>query len=93
MARKPKTQFNMRVSETLLDKLTKAAKRRDVPVTTEAVARLEASFVESSLEALVSATAKMMAHEVTNDLMQKMEGLVFKIVMAEIAKQKEAGNG
>jgi hypothetical protein len=93
MPRKPKTQFNIRISEALMKKLTTAAARRDVTVTAEAVTRLEQSFVESGVEALVSATAKMMAHHVTEDLMQKMEGLVFKIVMTEINKQKEQSNG
>jgi hypothetical protein len=53
MAKKPKTQFNIRISEELLRKLTTAANRNHVTVSAEAAARLEASFDRTLADEIV----------------------------------------
>jgi len=68
MAKKPKTQFNIRISESLMKRLTQAANKSGVTVTAETIRRLEESFSNQALSLVVSATAKTMMSEFVHNL-------------------------
>jgi hypothetical protein len=73
MSKKPRLQFNIRMSEDLYSRLEAAAKKSGVTMTAEAINRLEASFGNDPNAALIKKTAREIAAAIADEINRRDE--------------------